>query len=92
MDQQHLRACALELEQLLARHAPAVTEAAALRSALGPLPEAPVLLDAGCGQGKSFRYLQQVFAPERLIGLDADPHSLDLSRAEAAEMRILPCA
>ncbi|WQG59173.1 class I SAM-dependent methyltransferase [Pseudomonas sp. RTB3] len=49
-----------------------------------PVPHAPVLLDAGCGQGKSFAYLQQVFAPERLIGLDADPHSLDQSQAEAA--------
>ena len=49
-----------------------------------PLPVAPVLLDAGCGQGKSFKLLQQVFAPSRLIGLDADPHSLELSKAEAA--------
>ena len=49
-----------------------------------PLPEAPVLLDAGCGQGKSFTLLQQVFAPARLIGVDADPHSLELSREEAA--------
>lgn len=49
----------------------------------GPLPHAPVLLDAGCGQGKSFQYLQQVFAPQRLIGLDADPHSLHLSAEEA---------
>ncbi|QXI28982.1 class I SAM-dependent methyltransferase [Pseudomonas vanderleydeniana] len=47
------------------------------------LPENPVLLDAGCGQGKSFQYLQQVFAPQRLIGLDADPHSLELSAEEA---------
>lgn len=53
-----------------------------------PLPVAPVLLDAGCGQGKSFQYLQQTFAPERLVGLDADPHSLDLSRAEAARQGI----
>ncbi|WP_420234212.1 class I SAM-dependent methyltransferase [Pseudomonas sp. ABY48] len=49
-----------------------------------PLPTQPVLLDAGCGQGKSFQYLRQVFAPHRLIGVDADPHSLDLSREEAA--------
>jgi len=27
------------------------------------LPTAPVILDAGCGQGKSFQYLQQTFAP-----------------------------
>ncbi|WP_433861120.1 class I SAM-dependent methyltransferase [Pseudomonas thivervalensis] len=48
------------------------------------LPANPVLLDAGCGQGKSFQYLRQVFAPQRLIGVDADPQSLDLSREEAA--------
>lgn len=49
-----------------------------------PLPAYPVLLDAGCGQGKSFQYLRQVFAPQRLIGVDADPHSLALSAEEAA--------
>ncbi|MBX9406792.1 methyltransferase domain-containing protein [Pseudomonas baetica] len=48
------------------------------------LPANPVLLDAGCGQGKSFRYLRQTFAPQRLIGIDADPHSLQLSGEEAA--------
>lgn len=37
MDQQQLRACAAELGQLLARHAPTDTEAADLRAALGPL-------------------------------------------------------
>jgi ubiquinone/menaquinone biosynthesis C-methylase UbiE len=49
-----------------------------------PLPQGGVLLDAGCGQGKSFRLLHEAFAPQRLIGLDADPHSVALSRAEAA--------
>ena len=48
------------------------------------LPANPVLLDAGCGQGKSFRHLRQTFAPQRLIGVDADPHSLELSAEEAA--------
>lgn len=48
------------------------------------LPASPVLLDAGCGQGKSFRHLRQTFAPQRLIGVDADPHSLELSAEEAA--------
>ncbi|PTR26952.1 class I SAM-dependent methyltransferase [Pseudomonas sp. GV085] len=47
-------------------------------------PADPVLLDAGCGQGKSFPLLRQAFAPARLIGVDADPHSLDQSREEAA--------
>lgn len=52
----------------------------------GPLPQAPVLLDAGCGQGKSFGLLAEAFNPARIIGLDADPHSLDCSRAEAARL------
>ena len=47
------------------------------------LPTAPVILDAGCGQGKSFQYLYKTFAPQRLIGLDADPLSLQLSGQEA---------
>ncbi|MGG2395529.1 class I SAM-dependent methyltransferase [Pseudomonas sp. SH1-B] len=51
-----------------------------------PLPQAAVLLDAGCGQGRSFQLLQQAFAPARMIGLDADPHSLDCSRREAERL------
>lgn len=51
-----------------------------------PLPQAAVLLDAGCGQGRSFRLLQQAFAPARMLGLDADPHSLDCSRREAEQL------
>lgn len=47
------------------------------------LPQAPVMLDAGCGQGKSFALLQESFAPAQLLGLDADPHSLECARAEA---------
>lgn len=54
----------------------------------GELPTEPVLLDAGCGQGKSFKHLQQVFAPSRLLGTDADPHSLALSAAEAERLGI----
>ena len=51
-----------------------------------PLPDAPVLLDAGCGQGKSFQYLNKVFKPGQLLGSDADPHSVDLSQQEAARL------
>ena len=54
----------------------------------GNPPAAPVLLDVGCGQGKSFRHLHQVFAPSRLLGTDADPHSLALSAAEAERLGI----
>ncbi|WP_294901478.1 class I SAM-dependent methyltransferase [Tatumella sp. UBA2305] len=49
----------------------------------GPLPEKNVLLDVGCGQGKSFRYLNKHFRPEKIIGIDADPLSLQLSQKEA---------
>jgi ubiquinone/menaquinone biosynthesis C-methylase UbiE len=49
-----------------------------------PLPQGGSLLDVGCGQGKSFRLLRDAFQPIRTLGLDADPHSIDLSRAEAA--------
>ncbi|CAI8994502.1 class I SAM-dependent methyltransferase [Pseudomonas zeae] len=50
------------------------------------LPPNPVLLDAGCGQGKSFGHLRHTFAPQRLIGVDADPHSLELSAEEATRL------
>jgi ubiquinone/menaquinone biosynthesis C-methylase UbiE len=53
-----------------------------------PPPHQPVLLDAGCGQGKSFQQLMQVFAPSRLLGVDADPESLSTSRAEARTLGI----
>ena len=49
----------------------------------GAPPSQPVLLEAGCGQGKSFKRLCDVFAPSRLLGVDADPESLTMSRAEA---------
>ncbi|MEQ7919657.1 class I SAM-dependent methyltransferase [Xanthomonas sp. WHRI 1810A] len=51
-----------------------------------PLPDRPVVLDAGCGQGKSFQYLRNAFAPSRLLGVDADPHSLRLSGEEAQRL------
>ena len=50
-----------------------------------PLPQAPVLLDVGCGQGKSLALLDAAFRPARWIGLDADPLSLELARAEAVQ-------
>jgi ubiquinone/menaquinone biosynthesis C-methylase UbiE len=54
----------------------------------GAPPEAPVLLDAGCGQGKSFDYLTRVFKPSRLLGVDADPDSLRTCAEEAAHLGI----
>ena len=48
-----------------------------------PLPQGGSLLDVGCGQGKSFRLLHDAFQPARMLGLDADPHSIAISEAEA---------
>ena len=36
-----------------------------------PLPKAPVILDAGCGQGKSFRLLGEAFSPGKIVGIAA---------------------
>jgi ubiquinone/menaquinone biosynthesis C-methylase UbiE len=46
-------------------------------------PSYPVLLDVGCGQGKSFRPLIEHFSPQRLIGIDAEDRCLERARAEA---------
>jgi len=50
-----------------------------------PLLKGLVFLDAGCGQGLSFRPLRDTFAPARIIGVDADAASLESSRAKAKE-------
>jgi SAM-dependent methyltransferase len=44
----------------------------------------PVILDIGCGQGKSFRLLHDKFSPQRLIGVDIDERSLRLARSQVA--------
>jgi ubiquinone/menaquinone biosynthesis C-methylase UbiE len=44
----------------------------------------PVIIDVGCGWGRSFKLLHERFAPRRLIGVDIDPAMLDISAAEAA--------
>lgn len=51
-----------------------------------PRPMTPVLLDAGCGQGRSFHLLARTFRPSRLIGLDADPLSLEHAHEQARKL------
>jgi SAM-dependent methyltransferase len=48
----------------------------------------PIVLDVGCGQGKSFRLLIEHFSPQRLIGVDADEKCLQHARVEAAKENI----
>ena len=49
----------------------------------GPKPASPVVLDAGCGQGKSLQPLYEHFAPARLIGVDIEPQCVGLAAREA---------
>lgn len=51
----------------------------------GEPPDQPVILDAGCGQGKSFRLLIEAFAPKRIIGIDAEEECLRRARAAATQ-------
>src|ERR1044071_5142753 len=48
-------------------------------------PVRPVVLDVGCGQGKSFRPLQELFAPRRLLGVDFAQECVDRALERAAK-------
>ncbi|HEX7250706.1 MAG TPA: methyltransferase domain-containing protein [Burkholderiales bacterium] len=50
-------------------------------------PSYPVVLDAGCGQGKSLRPLIEHFSPQQIIGVDAEERCLEKAREEAARER-----
>lgn len=50
-----------------------------------PKPASPVVLDVGCGQGKSFRLLIEHFSPQRVIGIDAEERCLRRARVEATK-------
>lgn len=49
----------------------------------GKRPVRPVVLDVGCGQGKSFRHLKEFFAPQRMIGIDFEPECVDRAVEQA---------
>jgi ubiquinone/menaquinone biosynthesis C-methylase UbiE len=51
-------------------------------------PSYPVVLDAGCGCGRSFPLLKRYFRPGRLIGVDVEPDVLAAARREAARRNI----
>lgn len=43
----------------------------------------PIVVDLGCGSGKSFVRLHERFSPEQIIGIDIDAEMLRLSTREA---------
>ena len=47
-------------------------------------PSYPIIIDVGCGLGKSLDLLQFRFAPERIIGADIDSEMLDVASARVA--------
>src|SRR5574341_1311211 len=51
-------------------------------------PSYPIVLDAGCGQGKSFRLLIEHFSPQRLIGVDAEEKCLRRAQVEASKENV----
>jgi SAM-dependent methyltransferase len=46
-------------------------------------PRRPVVLDVGCGQGKSFRPLLEVLAAQRIVAVDFEPECLERAAVEA---------
>ena len=54
----------------------------------GRRPYRPVVLDVGCGQGKSFRPLHERFSPQRLIAIDFEEKCLTRAAAEAAREKL----
>ncbi len=48
----------------------------------------PVIVDAGCGQGRSFRLLKDTFHAQRLIGIDLDDNNLRIARQRASDDQV----
>lgn len=46
-------------------------------------PAYPVIVDVGCGWGRSFKLLDDRFRPERMIGIDIDPAMVVAAASEA---------
>jgi SAM-dependent methyltransferase len=46
------------------------------------------LMDVGCGQGRTFQLLGQLYAPREIVAVDIDPVMLERARAEAARCQI----
>ena len=46
----------------------------------------PVIVDVGCGWGRSFRLLAEKFNPQKMIGIEIDPKMARASRLETREL------
>ena len=64
------------------RHVIQITLDDLVRLISAPREVYPVVLDAGCGQGRALHLLQSRFRPQRLIGLDAEDKALIHARKQ----------
>lgn len=51
-------------------------------------PSYPVILDVGCGWGRSFKLLHDRFSPDRIVGIDVDPEMLAAAKVEAGRQNL----
>ncbi|MBT4626346.1 MAG: class I SAM-dependent methyltransferase [Rhodospirillales bacterium] len=48
----------------------------------------PVILDVGCGWGRSFKILKERFSPQRMIGVDVNPNMLAITARQVSKQGI----
>lgn len=58
------------------------------RLIIDPHTAYPVIVDIGCGRGRSFKLLQQRFRPQSMIGIDIDPTMLEIAAAATTADRL----
>ena len=51
-------------------------------------PSYPVVLDVGCGRGRSFKILKEWFSPDRIIGADVDGNMLAIAARQIKKHRM----
>jgi ubiquinone/menaquinone biosynthesis C-methylase UbiE len=52
------------------------------------LPSYPVIVDVGCGLGRSFKLLHERFKPDRMVGIDIDASMLQAAAVETARQNL----
>ncbi|MDA1074735.1 MAG: class I SAM-dependent methyltransferase [Proteobacteria bacterium] len=64
-----------DLADLLAKH-PRLT------------PQKPVVLDAGCGEGAGFTFIETLLDPARIVAIDIDPQMIPRAQSEAGKVKV----
>src|SRR5450432_435313 len=48
----------------------------------------PLIVDAGCGQGRSFRMLKILFRPTRIVGIDFEDQNIRIAKKRCERDRV----